>query len=502
MISEIFMNPKIYNKEERKEKIKKISINNVIFKNNFNGYNYSCFEKKELFDKKNIPLLHKYIENINFPVYELLSYNLPTKFYLDCELENLPREYMNKKDEIIINFNKILKNFLIKKYQTGNIELLYSDATRLKSENNYKLSLHVVVNGLGYYKHRQNLKNVVLEFQKELPQDIYFRNGKSFVDECVYHNSQLMRIVFSPNTQKNSILKPFVIENDKIIYKNIDYISENFEKSLCGKYDDNDIFIDNEIYIEKEKEIHYRKNVVKTLFPNNISIDIPEWKISWIKNSNYIKNIYEIDVIENNKVNLKRILSNAYCKLCNRNHDKDNAFCIVYDNNIVFYCNRNKKGKSIGSWYNDNINNNNNNNKNINIKQDELILLRKENVELKNTINSLMNEIQILKKQKNIDNISTTNKLCGKNINHNILNKYYECGKLLYNNELNIFNNIITQYWKDSNVSKIKNRCLRIYSLFEYMKINNIENIKTSIRNIFHIPNWKFDEQLKNNHFF
>jgi hypothetical protein len=281
-------------------------------------------------------------------------------------------------------------------------------------------------------------------------------------------------------------LKPFIISDYKLIYKNVEYISNNYEKSLCGnyyKYYDKEIIGKIEQIVENNIEIV--KSTDKGKYSELFNDKIPEWKINWIKNNVYVKNIYKIDTIEKNKVNLLRINSNVYCRLCERNHERENAMCKVYKNNIMFYCNRNKKGISIGSWYDNRE------------KKDDNILekIKIENKLLKEKIKELENEISVLKSQKEDKkdySIEINNKWY----------KYYDCGKLLLNNEINTFKNIIGQIWKDGNISKIKNRCLRIYNLIEYMKINNIKKIKTTIRTIFHLPNWKFDEHLKNNIFF
>lgn len=484
MISDIFLNPKKYNKDERRDKIKELSINNVILKNNFNGYNYSYFNKNELFDKKNISIYYNYIKNIKNPIYEVLSYDIPTKFYLDCEMEDIPQNILEKKDEIILKFNTYLLKFLNKKFQNNKIEVLYADASRFKTENNYKLSLHVIVNKLGYFCDRSYLKKVILEFIEELPKDIFFRNGKNFVDSEVYHRSQLIRIIYSSNKHNNSILKPFIIENNKLIYKNIEYISNNYYNSLCGNYNNKYLCLDPEK--NTNTNINSDNNILNTY---NI---IPQWKLNWIKNNNYIKNIFLIDGIEKNKVHLKRINFNAYCKLCKRNHEKENAMCKVYKNNIIFYCNRYKNGGvSIGSWYNEF----NTIETNKDTDNEILSLLKIENKKLKEKISKLENEIIILKNQK-----------CN-NINYNLeINskwyKYYDCGKILINNGLSSFKNIIGQIWDESNISKLKNRCLRIYNLIEFMKENNIKNVKCTIRKIFHLQNWDFDHHLKNKLFF
>lgn len=470
MFSDIFLNPKKYDKVERREKLKNLSNNKVIFKNNFSGFNYSILDKKEIFKEENINYFKKYITDIKIPVYELLSYDVLTKFYLDCEMENIPQNIYNNKENIFLTFNEYLLKFLNKKFPDKKTKILYADSSRPKNDN-YKISIHAIINELGYFK-RSYLKKLVLEFIEYLPNNDFYKNGKSFVDSEVYHNSQLIRIIYSPNNSANSVLKPFTIENNKILYKDIEYISNNFEKSLCGNY--NNIVKQSDILEELEEPIKYKPDIIE---------NIPKWKIKWIENSNYVKNIYKVNNINGNLIDLIRINFNSYCKLCKRNHERENAFCKIYKNNIMFYCNRNNKGISIGSWYDSQYLFNNN------ILDD----LKKENKLLKEKVKELEKENKLLKENKNLDYNTEINSKWS---------KYYDCGKLLVDNKNTEFNNIIGQIWKESNISKLKNRCMRIYKIIEYMKENKIKTIKSTIRSIFHLPNWKFDEQLKNNNFF
>jgi hypothetical protein len=465
-------------------KIKILCKNNILFKRNFNGFNYTIFDKKELFVKNNIGLFYNYVNNINIPIYEVLSYNTNTKIYMDCEMEDLPKNICSQKEKIILEFNNNLLNYLYKLFPNNNIKLLYSDASRLKSENIYKLSLHVIVNNLGYFENRKKLKCLISNFSKQLNKEIFYRNGKCFVDHEVYHISQLIRIPFSSNKNPDSLLKPFVIENNNIIYKDKNYISNNYANNLCGFYDyecknklDDIIEVDN--YENKKISNVIPKNNNVEISTNN-HVGIPIWKINWIKNN-----------INGNKVNLKRMIS-AHCSLCERTHDSDNAFCIIYQNNIILYCNRNSKGISIGSWYN-------NKNNNINSLDNKLINnLREENINLKEKIKYLEEKIKSITILNNKEiHICTTNK----NKKDNLFLKYYEAGLELVNNNEESFNKYIQNKFNIKNISLLKNRCLRIYNLLEYAKKNNFTHIKSSLRSIFHVPNWKFTELMKSNEF-
>lgn len=485
MFRSFLLNPKIYTKNQRRDKLISLSNDNLIFKNNFTGFNYSLINKKELFNDNN-KYFYSYLENIILPVYEVLPSNLLTKFYLDCELDGLTEEEFNKKDNLFIEFNKYLLKYLDNKFPDKKKKILYADSSRLKN-NGYKLSIHVVVNELGYFE-RKYLKKNVLEFINTLPKNIFYKDGKSFVDKEVYHSSQLIRIFYSSNNSPDSLLKPFIIENNKIITKNMNYVSNHFNDTLCGKYNEtkDNIFIedteikDTEIKKEKKNEPFSENNII-----------IPKWKINWVLNNIHVKNIYDIYSINNNNIFLKRIQKNVFCKLCNRNHENDNAFVKIKKNNIIFYCNRKTDGGvSIGSWYEKD--------KNDVITNTEIYDLKKENTKLKNKIYILENKLNTFNYFNKIEISKHTKKEYLKK-NDNIFNKYYECALHIINDDLEEFKNSVKIKFKCVNLSLIKNRCLRIYDLITYKKENNLGDINCSIRNIFNIPNWKFIENLKNN---
>lgn len=88
------------------------------------------------------------------------------------------------------------------------------------------------------------------------------------------------------------------------------------------------------------------------------------------------------------------------------------------------------------------------------------------------------------------------------NLENTVIKKYYDIGKLLIeqNNELNVI--YINKFFNCKNISMIKNRYTRIYRLISYMEENNIKKFKSSLRNIFHMNNNNFLNNLKNNLFF
>lgn len=484
MFTHLYLNPQKYSKTQRRDKINTLCLNNLVLKCGFNGFNYKYMKKEEVSKKINIPIIKSFIENIKEPTYELLGYDIPTKLYLDCELEISSDTLFNNREAFFVNFDKYLKTFLKANFQQKEkqINILYADSSRKKNDK-YKLSIHVIVNNLGIFK-RTDIKNMVYDFKLTLPEEI-----KPFVDDSVYKGSQLMRIIYSPNLSKDSILKPFIIINEKVVFKDINYLLSEYTNSLCADYNNN-------LLIEYNKT---KQKIIKSEYQNEreddynkSSVVIENWKINWIKNNNYVKGKYVINNIRNNIVDLRRIATNTFCNICKRNHDRENAFCIIKKNNIIFYCNRNNKGVPIGSWY-DNTSNKNKLQENI---------LEQENIRLKEIIKKLEEEIKSMKKINYYIPHEKTNHIVIKKNKESIIQKYYDGYKLLIDEKVEEFNNFVRGKWKDNNISRLKERCHRVYKLVEYMKENNIEKKIKSLRSIFNVPDWEFSTLLKKNMYF
>jgi hypothetical protein len=74
-----------------------------------------------------------------------------------------------------LKFNKYLLEFLNNKYPNKNKNILYADSSRKKEGNNYKLSLHAIVNNMGYFSNRNVLRQVILELIDFLPKSEFYR---------------------------------------------------------------------------------------------------------------------------------------------------------------------------------------------------------------------------------------------------------------------------------------------------------------------------------------
>lgn len=496
-VNSIFHKYEIKNSSRHSNRMLGLCQDNVMLKSGLSGYNFYALKKNILTIKnENVKkYIHDFFGSLKEPLYEVLHTNTKTKIYLDCEFSGVEKDKMDKRWDLYIKLDKLLKEYLYNN-KLNNDDILYMDASREYGINTYKISLHIIVNNCGVFVDRVILKNFIKNFTNTLSDDFIYKNI-NFIDNKVYNVPQLFKTVYSPCKDNDTLLKPFYIKNNSIIILDMKYLSNNLEKCLIGDYFNSEKVLD-ELFPHNKKieNQHVDKNKKENNGKNNINI--PDWKIQWIMNNRFIKNIYNIRNIINNKINLNRIKSDM-CYICNRNHDNENAFCIIDENNIVFYCGRNNNGKVIGSWYKKN-----------NIKNNEAINVKAENDEINNLnkkINKLNNEIIMLKKNYNtmIENnnelrVELNNLLKEKNIKPNRIEKnistdmwkkYYTLGNLFVNGG---WEKIIGS-WKEKNISKLKNRSYRIVKYLDFIKEKKIEN-KISLRKIFHFKNHEFDQFL------
>lgn len=485
----------IENARKNSSEMSKLCKERVMIKYGLAGHMYCGIDISNTINNNNDKLLN-FLNSINTPMYEVLHINTKTKIYLDCEFDDVDFIKYEKRYEIFLLFDILFKNYL-EKYKLNNKNILYSEASRKISEEKYKISLHVIVNNCGYFKDRDILKNFIINFKNSLPEE-FIINSKNFVDIKVYNVPQLFKIIFSPSKDNNQELIPFVIENNNIIKLDKKFISENFYDALVGEYK-NDILLDNN-FLTNNKNIEL-KNIKQNNYENttrNNYIDIKQKK--WIERNNYVKGIYKIrnDYLINNKIDLLRIQP-AHCKLCNRTHENENAFCKITENNIIFYCGRNPNGIVIGSWYKKNqqklekLNFSKDSEilkklKNENIKYiEEIEKIKSYNHELIKINNELREEIKELKNKNKIKYNSKNNL-----ITTDMWNKYYTLALNFINNKDS--NNIIKS-WKDGNISRLKTRAFRVKDYIDKIREKGIIN-NLSLRKIFHMKNYEFSSLL------
>ena len=468
--------------------LKEIKRNSLLFKHTAEGINFTKINKKKITTN----ILNTFFTNFNKPMYETLLPGLPTKIYFDCDFNNITLPQFLKKKDIIKKLNNYLITFFNNKsIDTSNI--IYSDASRKKNNDTYKISLHIVINNV-FIKNRKILKNLIKDFQSTLHHDILYYNA---IDTSVYNQPQLFKCVLSPSKEDNTLLNPFKIENDEFIYYDNKFIINNIYDFLVGLYKFENNFIDDFLnYNIIDESIKIKKvNINRSINTNVNKTIIPENKKKWILNSKYVKNIYNIknnDII-NNKIDLIRINS-AYCEICGREHNSENAYCMINNNSIFFHCGRNpSNGVGIGFWYNNYKSNNNSNAINKNTNTDI-------SIDTYNNLNNIINDMKIyisnledkynkLKKEFNINienakiNINTTKKYT-KDTKSEMWQKYYNLGKYLSEGLDDLVEKIRCQ-WKDGSWGRLKKRGKLIYEYINYINNNNITNT-ISMRKIFH----------------
>lgn len=477
--------------------IQKICKENILLKYNVNGSKFLSLDFNKIEKIENRINIDKIFNSFNMPMYETLTENTPVKIYLDLDFQNKKEIDYKNRSKLFLDFNNKLIEFLFKKnilYKS----IKYMDASRLTYDNKYKLSLHVIVNGVGF-KNRKILKRLIIDFKDSFDKNDIFYHA---IDVAPYNTPQLFKSLLSPSKNDNTLLIPFDFLNEKMIKTKKEFIYDNILDYFIGIYKEDGIkYLDKDFSyfsntndkdeLKKSKNINIKE--IPENFNNNI-IKIPYNKEKWILNNKYIKGIFILknNNIINNKIDLIRINS-AHCNICNRTHDNENAFCKVTENAIFFHCGRNpSNGVGIGFWYN---------NKNISVNdyveknkykklQDEFNKLKEysnkleiENKELKREFNLLSNKNPKYNKVHDIGNIKKDIKYT-KNINTNMWQKYYDLGSAVINNNCNMLNSLLTN-WKDNSIGRLKKRGVLIFEYLNYLKENNLEN-KLSLRKIFH----------------
>lgn len=343
----------------------------------------------------------------------------------------------------------------------------------------YKISFHVVVNGVGF-KNRNILKNLILEFIKSIDDD-FIKKG---VDDSVYKVPQLFKCILSPANDGNTKLIELIPTKSYQDYK--PFNENNILEYLSGIYTNDYICLDEkfnhlDVIITKKVE---NKKISENL--ENLE-NIPQKTVDWIYKSPFIYGIYRIknNILINNKINLLRI-STAFCKICKRIHENENAYILHRSNNLYFHCGRNTSiGKYIGKLHLEPKKTNEN------ILKETIKNLKKYIIELEEKINIFSKNYNgniVKKNENNKNNI----KIYSKNPTEGMWSKYYDLGKYIDSGLKEMYDNIIC-HWKDKNYSRLKNRALRIYNYLN--KFSNNEKGLT-IKQIFELKNKEYEQLM------
>jgi hypothetical protein len=481
MISNISL-PKI---DKITPELEKIKDDNILLKYTCKGINFMKINRNDILKLNELNKLKLFNTFYTFtqPMYETLLEGLPTKFYLDLDFKNIPCSIYNNKNNILIEVDNYLRKFLEKKniFYTN---IIYTDASRMVIKNNekkYKLSFHVVINGFGF-RNRNILKNLVLEFIESIDNELI----KTAVDDSVYKIPQLFKCIMSPANDKNTKLINVIIENNDVKYLDID--ENKILDYLSGIYDDKCIYLDENfkhLDIEtKKKNGKISKNLENCQQITRNYMEIPQNTINWIYNHQLISGIYIIkkNNLINNKIDLKRMTS-AFCKVCKRLHENENAYILHKNNNLYFHCGRNTSiGKYIGKLNIDNKKQNN-------VLEETIEKLRKYIIELEEKLEKINKTYTVNIVKKNMEKKDKVI-IYSKNPDEGMWNKYYELGKFLTAGFNEMVDKIVC-HWKDGNLSRLKSRSLRIY---KYLNKYRNNECNYSLRKIFNLKNIEFNK--------
>jgi hypothetical protein len=439
-----------------KDKIINLNLqNSILLRKKF----YGPFLKTKINDLISIPQkvnFANFIYKSNHDLNEVLLINSRRRIYLD--IDNTYQEKSKMLEDIkniIPQLNLDLKIFLSKYFNIDKNEfnIIYSNASGYnKKDNNYKMSFHVIISNLGVLTDHKKLEYLIELFLKE------YKIYNNIIDRSVYSSFRLFRLNYSisPKDGEDRRLNPFILNKNNTIeyinYKDHKY----FWNQFVVDYQSNEKILDNIIKLPNNSIPHKNKN---GKIDNNIDFNI------LAKVVEKVKHIYNVHKITGNIVTLIR-KNTMHCDICDREHNNENGYLLFKNNTVELHCYREKT-------YN-----------------------KKE---------------KILYPDSYSDNITIDNKIpqtqkCGirdyitKNIkNKDLFNKYYYIGKMFKNGNQNKENivNIISQYFKDKNIPKIKQRSIRIVNYIDYIS-NNIDNIKLlSLRNIFNMKKIEFNNLLK-----
>ena len=285
----------------------------------------------------------KYIEKIpieNHNFFEVIMGNKPQKAHFDIDLK--------LDDNLIVKGDKLrddLINAVIAEYhEKFNIKINISrDVLIYSSHGNNKYSCHVVIDN---YCHIDNIqtkllyKNVISRINNE---------HVSSIDHAVYKSVQQFRVIGSQKTGSGRI-KRF---HDKFVINGVEYIHNNnappelqlvvnFLNSLISHtkdcqvipcYEDNSPISDSKVSTILPKD--YIEAALIT-FANYNGMTL-----------NQLINVYSIYNVSDNRIDLKRCQP-AKCLICDRIHDHENAFLVIFGKVLHFYCRRSTKGIRIG----------------------------------------------------------------------------------------------------------------------------------------------------------
>lgn len=192
-------------------------------------------ENKTIFTNK-INDLYKYkvlkYNKINKKIVEVINNDVFLKIHLLCQKKTNVEDY-NRRHNLLIIFDNLLKKFLKKKYdcELKNKDLCYTDIS-FNINNNYFISFYIVISEeFGVFKNMNNIFILMKEFNRNLKDYKNKMFGDKFINLNIYNKNIKDFIVsehlftYVNNNSKNISIYNEIVYNNEIFYK--DYFIKN-----------------------------------------------------------------------------------------------------------------------------------------------------------------------------------------------------------------------------------------------------------------------------------
>jgi len=249
-------------------------------------------------------------------------------FDIDIEIEKLPQ-----REDLTTFSNKFLNSLIssilavLKRY---NVELnLEKDLLIFSSNSDKKHSYHMIINN--YYVSNCKCNT---QFAKEVKFEVdpVFQN---FIDTRVYSSKQQLRLLGSSKIGKNryKVLQSYTYGVKQYNFSEIDTSFEKLFHASCVTFTENCKSI--EITVENQLRD------IDLAGLNNEALTQDQVILILKAVDRMIFNIYKVSKVVGRMIILQR-KATAFCTLCNRIHENENAFLSVSSNfSVYFYCRRN-----------------------------------------------------------------------------------------------------------------------------------------------------------------
>src|SRR5579875_3588155 len=275
------------------------------------------------------------IENLSF--FEIIMENQLQKLYFDIDIKL--EDFVQKVNQDIKQFKNelisILVDNIILRYKQLSLDIdITKNILIFSSSSKDKKSYHVIVDGYCVTNNKENKKlyelvtsNIPLKYRQ-------------FIDDSMFSTKQQFRLYLSqkPKSGRKKRFKKKWKYHDKII--NYDFgINDDIDPKVLFS----SLFQSSCVSVTTGCKVFTIENEEMDLKPRVDLAPVDNHKeiLNMLKDSeySYILNVYKFYQVINNYICLKRKM-NAYCTICCRVHESENAYMMVINNNVYFVCRR------------------------------------------------------------------------------------------------------------------------------------------------------------------